>query len=386
MLLYSDAPLMHKTPPSPPKFKLAQQEILSWIRSGRLQPGAQLPGEQAIAAELGLNHRTVRRGLDDLARAGVIQKLPRVGNFVRDIPPRELTVTLALVYPRYLFESYAQPPSIGALVGGVCSEVDLRDYSLVTMSYGPGRLWDDLGASLIEREVRGILLYPQRDITVEEIRRLEENNIRVIFVGTIHHQRLAQAASGAVWVSTNKVLQSLMTRLIDAGHRRIRFAMYTEFPRRVELEAIVEDVCRRSNIGSAADVIFDMPNRTTADYSRLELLLDESPAPTAIIVSDDVSASELMRACYRRGIQIPRDLSICSVHNATPLAFPVQLASPNSMRYLAMSGQEAAQRMIALLAGQTLDVPIKEIPAEIDADESIGSPRQSLQLNPRLED
>ncbi|AWN51254.1 GntR family transcriptional regulator [Methylobacterium sp. 17Sr1-1] len=53
------------------------------ITSGRLPPGARLPGEPALAAEHGLARVTVRRALDLLAGEGLVRRRPGSGTFVQ---------------------------------------------------------------------------------------------------------------------------------------------------------------------------------------------------------------------------------------------------------------------------------------------------------------
>ena len=53
------------------------------IASGAIAPGARLPGEPALAAEHGVSRMTARRALDRLASAGLVERRPGAGTFVR---------------------------------------------------------------------------------------------------------------------------------------------------------------------------------------------------------------------------------------------------------------------------------------------------------------
>ena len=53
------------------------------IRSGRYRPGALLPTEAEFAAEFGVSRITIRRALDELARANLIERQQGKGTFVR---------------------------------------------------------------------------------------------------------------------------------------------------------------------------------------------------------------------------------------------------------------------------------------------------------------
>jgi GntR family transcriptional regulator len=54
------------------------------IVSGELAPGARLPGEPSLAEENGVSRATVRKALDTLAAAGLIDRRPGSGTFVRE--------------------------------------------------------------------------------------------------------------------------------------------------------------------------------------------------------------------------------------------------------------------------------------------------------------
>lgn len=44
-----------------PKYLQLKRELLSWLESGKLQPGNQFPSENEIAEQFGLSRQTVRQ-------------------------------------------------------------------------------------------------------------------------------------------------------------------------------------------------------------------------------------------------------------------------------------------------------------------------------------
>jgi GntR family transcriptional repressor for pyruvate dehydrogenase complex len=81
------------------------------IERGALRPGARLPPERDLAADLGLSRPTVRSGLKALAAMGVVVSRRGAGTFVADGPPdlgREPLGLLAALYgftPDEMFEA-----------------------------------------------------------------------------------------------------------------------------------------------------------------------------------------------------------------------------------------------------------------------------------------
>jgi GntR family transcriptional repressor for pyruvate dehydrogenase complex len=58
------------------------------IEAGRLKPGARLPAERDLAAEIGVSRPSLRSGLQTLQALGVIQSKQGSGTFIAAGPPR----------------------------------------------------------------------------------------------------------------------------------------------------------------------------------------------------------------------------------------------------------------------------------------------------------
>ena len=65
----------------PPSRQLVES-VLDAIASGALEPGAQLPSVRAMAAAAMVNHNTVARAYEELARLGATEGVNGVGVFV----------------------------------------------------------------------------------------------------------------------------------------------------------------------------------------------------------------------------------------------------------------------------------------------------------------
>lgn len=60
----------------------AARQIQAMIRSGRFAPGATLPGQRALAAELGVSRASLREALSTLTTLGLLRVEPRRGTVV----------------------------------------------------------------------------------------------------------------------------------------------------------------------------------------------------------------------------------------------------------------------------------------------------------------
>src|SRR4051812_18958197 len=81
----------------------ARDVILQRIVRRHMKPGERIPSEMQLAAELKMNHQTVRRGLAQLVEEGVIVKQRGVGTFVRPVRNLHVGEPVALLLPNSFF-------------------------------------------------------------------------------------------------------------------------------------------------------------------------------------------------------------------------------------------------------------------------------------------
>ncbi|WP_367717564.1 GntR family transcriptional regulator [Nitratireductor sp. GISD-1A_MAKvit] len=71
-------------------FRTIRDELSRRIAEGVWLPGSQIPGEEALAQEFGAARATVNRALQELARAGILERKRRAGTRVALHPVREV--------------------------------------------------------------------------------------------------------------------------------------------------------------------------------------------------------------------------------------------------------------------------------------------------------
>lgn len=72
-------------------------ELLRRIRSRDWRPGERVPGEQALAEELGCARTTVNRAMRALADAGLVERRRKAGTRVAATPVRRATVDIPII-------------------------------------------------------------------------------------------------------------------------------------------------------------------------------------------------------------------------------------------------------------------------------------------------
>jgi GntR family transcriptional regulator, histidine utilization repressor len=74
-----------------------REELSRRIVSREWKPGGIIPGEETLASEFGVARATVNRALQDLARAGLLERKRKAGTRVTQYPVREARFAIPLV-------------------------------------------------------------------------------------------------------------------------------------------------------------------------------------------------------------------------------------------------------------------------------------------------
>src|SRR5436190_15225118 len=158
------------------KAGLARDAVLNRIVRGQLNPGQRIPSEMQLAAELKMNHQTVRRGLAQLVEEGVIVKQRRVGTFVRPVKSLHVGEPVSLLLPNSLFriDAFSAP---GLVYNGARRVLAQHEFNISMLGFDPGHLWDDAGRVALDRGVRGALVAPTIEDSADDIKRFRDAGV-----------------------------------------------------------------------------------------------------------------------------------------------------------------------------------------------------------------
>jgi DNA-binding LacI/PurR family transcriptional regulator len=142
--------------------------------------------------------------------------------------------------------------------------------------------------------------------------------------------------SGIPTVSVDNAvgIRAMVDHLVDLGHQRIAFAG----PRRLgdinEREAAYRSSLDVHGIPRPDAYRLETPNTFFGGRDALDVLMELKQPPTAIIASTDVIAIGMLHAAQRRGLEVPRHISISgfddipvaavSVPALTTVAMPIE--------------------------------------------------------------
>jgi len=307
-----------------PKARFGRDAILQMLRDRKMKAGDKIPSERQLAAELGMNHRTVRRALEELVMDGVVEKRPRLGNFVNDV---ERCTPLAVAVPTYFLKSASQLGAVGLILDGVNSVLDHSQYSLTMLSYRIEYFVEDVLRFVEARGIRGLFLVGASQIRAEDLRAVMDLGVKVVLL--TNHPHLAALGVSSFFYDTNMVFSQLLAGIVDRGHEKIVLIRYEVGAGSYVHQ--IEESCREYGLGAAEEITVILPNSgLNADLRPVEELFACERDFSALIVWDEVIAAKVFQESYKRRLYVPENFSLAACNNNSPDMHPVPLTSPDT--------------------------------------------------------
>lgn len=322
----------------------ARQEVLRRIQNGDYQPGERLPPERVLARDLGMSHIALRKGLMELVDAGVIVRRPRVGAFVRQTRPLELSTRLAIVVPDYMGTGH---PFLPLLMGGVLAGLDQHNHEISIITFKDcSQFWNEAGEKMMARGIHGAIIFTSYIIPLEELQKLEQSGIKAVLLNV--SATCPRSRISTITIDLGLSMREAMQRMVDLGHRRIAWMSYEITPFREMEEQLAREFSQKYNLGEPSKLIHRL-GCEARDYDRWESLLTGENRPTAMLLQDEFMAHEVYRVCHQLGIRVPDDLSLVAFADALPRSYIVPLSAPDTVSSWNAAARRAAEHLQYLL-------------------------------------
>jgi LacI family transcriptional regulator len=238
---------------------------------------------------------------------------------------------------------------------------------MASSEYDPAQEWAQI-QSLVSHGVDGIILVgAQRDRLVADF--LAARGIPFVVTWT-----LAGKETPSVGFDNAEAARKLAAHLLDLGHRQIGvIAGLTRNNDRAaaRLEG-VRKALRERGLAVPRAMLIERPYRIAEGQFALRALLEAPQPPTAVICGNDQLAFGALIECSRRGIAVPRQLSVVGFDD---LEFASQITPALTTVSVPAEeiGRRAAEYLLATLAGHTSPQTI-EVPVNVVVRESSGPP------------
>lgn len=274
---------------------------------------------QDVAAVAAVSIKTVSRVLNNEPNVRD-QTRSRVLRAVEDLQYRPNPSARSLAGQRsYVVALVYNNPSLNYLMeiqGGMLEACRANHYNLVLGPVGSGKqrsadirgLFENFGPD-------GVVLIPPLTDDVAVLAHLESNDVPFACIAP----RNPGMRIGVMMEETNAVLE-LIERLVAMGHRRIG---HIKGPRSHGAcqwrHAGYREALRRSGIAYEEELVTQGEFSFESGILGAEKLLALARPPTAIFAANDDMAAGAIRAAGERGLNVPRDLSVCGFDD-TPIA------------------------------------------------------------------
>lgn len=234
-------------------------------------------------------------------------------NFQTDRPANQNSRTIGIILPPSEQETY-QNAFFLEVIRGISRCCNQKQY-VNTVITGADEV-EILGA--VQTMVRNgmaegfIVLYSKEENPVTEY--LYEEGFLYVLIGKVYRN-----ANQSIYVDNDNVLaaREAVTYLTRLGHEKIAFlsgdsSMLVHSDRKAGyLLGLAEH-----GIPFCENRYVEVPHIQEEYLKTIDGLLDQKERPTAVLVSDDILAVALEKACISRGLLIPEDISIMSFNNS----------------------------------------------------------------------
>ncbi len=354
-------------------------KILELIREQGLKPHDPVPSETELARMYGVSSRTSKEALLQLAREGVVYRMPRRGTFLAKLPEEggtERERSPLRIADRPTVGVLLPDPDeyVGRVLQALTEGLAERGFEmLIRFTSGEPEKEDKMAEELVRRYgVAGLIVYPGRHDTLNEVLlRLHTQGFPVVVVD----RAFREISIPSVYHDHFHGSLEMTAYLIGRGHRRIgyvsepfrglmsredRFNGYTQ----AFLDASLSlDLSLVHQLG-------DTHTQSEEEGKRLAAYLGANRDMTAVVCSNDYVALSVMQVAHRLGMSVPNDLSIVGF---TDFAFSELLPVPlTTVEKTALElGFAAAQMLAELIADPSSRRPPLVIPTRLRERDSV---------------
>jgi|GEM_PF-3037835 len=351
-----------------PQWERLREALLQGIESGRWPVGGTLPTEAEMSRSFGVSRITVRRALNELRAAGLVEtargRRTRVLRAIPEPAPAAAPDSLQGLRVVHFTVPWLANENVLAMMRGVEGELRGRGCTAVMTCSDNDPERERRQALLSHRlGVAGLIVYPAQGWTNAEVfRHLAGRQLPLVYVGRYHpdvpaDRVVADNVGGA---------DAAVAFLLDRGHRRIAFVNGAER----EVSAVADRLqgyCRaHERHGLAVDfrlVLMDLfaENPPQSAVSERIAALWGDGAPTAALAVNGPAAAALAR--HLRALGLP-----CEIAAFTGAGDPEPvpgLAASLPVPAEAM-GRETAAIVARRIAGDWEDWPLhRVVPVEL---------------------
>ena len=161
---------------------------------------------------------------------------------------------------------------------------------------------------LVSHRIDGVILPPPMCDDASLLTALEDAGIAKVQLAT----GTPSATADAVGIDEHTAALAMTRHLLERGHRRIGFIVGNAGHSASALRQMgYEDALREAGIPVESGLIVEGDFSYRSGLAAALKLIDQPNRPTAIFASNDDMAAAVIAAAHQRGLEVPRQLSVC---------------------------------------------------------------------------
>nr|WP_239565791.1 GntR family transcriptional regulator [Paenibacillus sacheonensis] len=351
---------------------MVKDYVLSQIENNEMSQDDRIPSESEFAKLLDVSSITVRKALTDLVNEGVIYRVKGKGSFVAGMhaPAADKSSNL-IAFVISGIEMYDS--SYMQIMKGVQSFIAKHDFKLI-IEFVENDVEEEHAAimSLIESEVRGILIYSSNpDSAKTYLDAIRRNAIPFVMMDRFPSGHPVNCIS----CNNHDGAYEAVEYLIQLGHRGIGFAAL-DFHLSPEVDRY--NGYRNAMLGaklplSEENVYLDK----TIDYAQLAARINDG-ALTAIFCVNDRRAMEMVENLIAQGIRIPEQVSVMGFDDFESAKY-AKVALSTVKQHFDVLGYESAKLLMEISSASTYGYKKILLPTSLVIRESTSAPGSSAQ-------
>lgn len=337
-----------------PKYRTVEKWVLENIRSGAFKAGDKLPSEHELGVKFDLSRQTIRHAIDMLEQQSLIKRVKGSGTYIggeKRCGRQEHYKNVAVI-STYV-DSYIFPPVLRGI-----ERVLSREGYTTQIAFTGNKV--DREQEILEKIIQkdmidGLIVEPAKSAlpnpNLHFYQKLMERNVPILFFNSFY----PALALPCVALDDCAVGRQAVEYLIRAGHREIggifkcddgqghlRYTGFMEGARKGGVH-----IRTRNVVWLDTEMQHDLEEWPDYVLSRIKDC-------SAVVCYNDEVAYVLAGICQKRGIRIPKDLSMVSVDNSELSTMgPVSMTSfPHPMEAL---GKMTSENMIHMIQDPYFD-------------------------------
>ncbi len=380
----------HSAKRSPSSYERVRDWINRYSSDKQLGPGARIPSERTIAAELGISRPTVTRAIVRLSKEGVLVREERSGTFIdgRSAPRNSVgkpLTTIGIIMP-WLSQASgngagdivpASRPSVRSHVPfgkeslslqvahGAFAAIKEANCHIVLHSNGTPEEESEALEQLINEGVDGVISMPDFSRrNARGYRALISSGIPVVLIDHYY----PDVETDYVVTDNFAATRDAVRQLISQGHKRIAyFADFEDVTSIAEREAGYRAALEEAGIPYDEDIVRG-PEMTREHKFAYDLALEHcrssaEPITAVFCLNDDVLLATMF-AASKLSISVPGDLEVAGFYDDVPDVMPTPFT--RVVQQKTAIGNAAARILIGRILGTAPAQPEHIVlPAEI---------------------